>query len=68
MGVSPYPFLLATTVSTTMAFISPFSTSQNLLVMSVGRYKFMDYVKAGLPMQLLIGISMIFALPIFYPF
>lgn len=50
INVSPYPFLLAVTVGASMCFASPFSTPPNALVMSAGKYTFMDYVKVGLPL------------------
>lgn len=68
MGVSPYPFLFAVAVAAGMCFASPFSTPPNALVMSAGRYSFMDYVKVGLPLQLIMGIVMILALPLLFPF
>jgi len=68
MGLSPYPFLFAVAVAASMCFASPFSTPPNALVMSAGRYTFMDYVKVGLPLQLLMGIVMIIVLPILFPF
>lgn len=68
LGVSPYPFLFAVTVAASMCFASPFSTPPNALVMSAGRYTFMDYVKVGLPLQIILGIIMIFALPLLFPF
>lgn len=67
-GVSPYPFLFAVTVAASMCFASPFSTPPNALVMSAGRYRFVDYIKVGLPLQVIIGIVMIFALPILFSF
>jgi di/tricarboxylate transporter len=36
--------------------------------MSAGQYTFMDYVKVGLPMQILMGIVMILVLPLLFPF
>ena len=68
IGVSPYPFLFAVTVAASMCFASPFSTPPNALVMSAGRYTFLDYVKVGLPLQILFGIVMIVALPLLWPF
>ncbi len=68
IGVSPYPFLFAVTVAASMCFASPFSTPPNALVMSAGRYTFMDYVKVGLPLQILFGIVMVFVLPLLFPF
>ncbi|KAA6300976.1 MAG: Sodium-dependent dicarboxylate transporter SdcS [Candidatus Ordinivivax streblomastigis] len=65
---SPYPFLFAVTVGASMCFASPFSTPPNALVMSAGRYTFTDYVKVGLPLQILMGVVMIFVLPLLFPF
>lgn len=68
IGVSPVPFMFAVTVAASMCFASPFSTPPNALVMSAGQYTFMDYVKVGLPMQILMGIVMVFVLPLLFPF
>ncbi|MGI5834613.1 MAG: SLC13 family permease [Bacteroidales bacterium] len=68
MGVSPYPFLFAVTVAASMCFASPFSTPPNALVMSAGRYTFMDYVKMGLPLQIIYMIVMVFFIPLIFPF
>jgi len=68
MGVSPYPFMFAVAVAASMCFASPFSTPPNALVMSAGRYTFMDYIKVGLPLQLIMGIVMVIVLPLIFPF
>ena len=68
INVSPYPFLLAVTVGASMCFASPFSTPPNALVKSTGKYTFMDYVKVGLPLQIVMGIVMVFILPLLFPF
>ena len=68
IGVSPVPFMFAVTVAASMCFASPFSTPPNALVMSAGQYTFMDYVKVGLPMQILMGVVMVFTLPLLFPF
>ena len=68
IGVSPVPFMFAVTVAASMCFASPFSTPPNALVMSAGQYTFMDYVKVGLPMQILMGVVMVFVLPLLFPF
>lgn len=68
MGINPYPFLFAVAVAASMCFASPFSTPPNALVMGPGRYTFMDYVKVGLPLQLIMGIVMVFVLPLLFPF
>lgn len=68
LGVSPYPFLFAVTVSASCCFISPFSTPPNALVMNAGRYAFNDYLKIGGPLQFGMGLVMTFVLPLFFPF
>ena len=66
--ISPLPFLFAVAVGASMCFASPFSTPPNALVMSAGRYTFMDYVKVGLPLQIITGIIMVIILPFIFPF
>ena len=68
IGVSPVPFMFAVTVAASMCFASPFSTPPNALVMSAGQYTFMDYLKVGLPLQILMGVVMVFVLPLLFPF
>ena len=68
IGISPVPFMFAVTVAASMCFASPFSTPPNALVMSAGQYTFMDYVKVGLPLQVLMGVVMVLVLPMFFPF
>lgn len=67
-GLDPVPFLMAVTVAASMCFASPFSTPPNALVMSAGGYKPVDYVKVGLPLQLVMAVVMIVVLPLLFPF
>ena len=64
----PYPLLLAVSVGTSMCFASPFSTPPNALVMPAGKYTFMDYVKVGVPLQVIMGLVMVVVIPLFFPF
>ena len=68
VGVSPVPFLFAVTLGASMCFASPFSTPPNALVMPAGQYTFMDYIKVGLPLQIIMGIVMVIVLPLLFPF
>lgn len=68
MGLNPYPFMIAVTVAASMCFASPFSTPPNAMVMGAGKYTFMDYVKVGLPLQVVILALMLFFIPIVFPF
>ena len=68
LDCSPYPFLFAVTLGASMCFASPFSTPPNALVMQAGAYRFADYLRVGLPLQLIIGAVMIAILPLLFPF
>lgn len=68
IGVSPVPLLFGVTVAASMCFASPFSTPPNALVMPAGQYTFMDYIKVGLPLQIIMGVVMVFVLPLIFPF
>ena len=67
LGVDPLPFMIGVTVSASMCFMSPISTTPNAMVMSVGRYSFMDYVRVGLPLQIIVIGAMIWLIPMIYP-
>lgn len=68
VDVSPYPFLFAVTLGASMCFASPFSTPPNALVMRAGEYHFSDYLRVGLPLQLIMGVVMTLVLPLLFPF
>lgn len=68
MGYQPQPFMFAVAVAASMCFASPFSTPPNALVMNAGGYTFMDYIKVGLPLQLVMGVIMVLMLPLLFPF
>lgn len=66
IGSNPLVFLFAVAVAASMSFATPFATPPNALVMPVGQYTFTDYVKVGLPLQLIMGIVMIAVLPLIF--
>lgn len=68
LGVNPLPFLFAVSFGASLCFASPFSTPPNALVMPAGQYVFADYLKVGVPLQLILGLIMIFVLPLLFPF
>lgn len=68
MGVSPIPYLFAVSLAASICFAVPFSTPPNALVMTAGKYTFMDFIKVGLPVQILLGAAMVALLPMFFPF
>ena len=68
LDCDPLPFMFAVAASAGLCFGSSFSTPSNALVVSAGRYTFMDYLKIGLPLQLLLGLVLIFTIPLIFPF
>ena len=68
MGVDPAPFMMTAAVAASACFAAPISTPPNAMVMSAGRYTFMDYVKVGVPLQVAIGIVAVLVIPLFFPF
>lgn len=67
IGVSPYPFLIAVAVGASMAFSTPVASPTNALVMTAGNYKFKDFVKIGVPLQFIMFIVMMIAIPLLFP-
>lgn len=59
--------LWVTKIGTSMCFASPFSTPPNALVMPAGKYSFVDYLKVGVPLQVIMGIVMVIVLPLLFP-
>ena len=68
MGVSPYPFAMAVAIAASSAYISPISSPVGTLVMEPGGYRYVDFVKAGLPLLLLTwGVAMA-VIPLLFKF
>ncbi len=68
MNVNPRPFLIAVTVAASCAFASPIGYQTNLMVLNAGGYKFMDYVKVGLPLNFLCMIIALIVIPLAWTF
>lgn len=68
LGVSPEPYLITVAVSASTACLTPVATPTNAMVMSAGNYKFVDYVKVGTPLLLLLFIITLLLVPIFWPY
>jgi di/tricarboxylate transporter len=54
LGVSPDPFLIALTISASCAFLTPIGHQSNTLVLAPGEYRFGDFWRLGLPLEILI--------------
>lgn len=68
LGADPRAVLMAVVVGSSCAFATPIGTPANTMILSVGRYRFGDYAKVGVPLiMIMIAVSMVL-LPIFFPF
>jgi di/tricarboxylate transporter len=68
MGVGFLPFAMVLMLGISYAFINPTGYQTNLMVQAPGNYKFMDYVKVGVPLTILTGIVALLLAPIVYGF
>ncbi|MCH7798222.1 MAG: SLC13 family permease [Planctomycetes bacterium] len=68
LEVNPEPFVLSLMVAAGSSFMSPVAYQTNLMVYGPGGYRFMDYVRLGLPLTLLVAILSTFFAPLFFPF
>jgi len=67
LGVSPEPFVLAIMFGANFCYATPMAYQTNLMVMSAGGYQFSDFVKAGVPLTLIMLTIYTFLLPRFFP-
>ncbi len=68
LGVSPRPFLVAVMMAGSLAFATPFGYQTNVIVYQMGGYSYMDFVRVGLPLNLISYVVGIVAIGIFFPF
>jgi len=68
LGVSPLPFMMTIAMAASASFSSPVSHPANTLIMGPGGYRFIDYVKIGLPLTLIVFAIVVALVPILWPF
>jgi di/tricarboxylate transporter len=68
LGVSPRPFLVAVMMAASAAFATPFGYQTNVIVYQMGGYRYMDFVRVGLPLNLITCAVAIFAIHHAFPF
>lgn len=67
LGISPQSGMMAIALAASASFTSPISHPANILVMGPGGYRFVDYIKVGAPLAIVVFIISMLALPIFWP-
>lgn len=68
MGVSPMPFFVTICMAASASFSTPIGYQTNLIVQGVGNYRFADFVRIGLPLNIISLIVTLIVVPLFWPF
>jgi di/tricarboxylate transporter len=68
MGVSPYPLLMIVAIAASTAFATPIASPVNTLVLGPGEYRFGDFFKVGVALQVLILVLALLIVPLLFPF
>jgi di/tricarboxylate transporter len=66
LGVPPEAFVLAVIFGANMSYATPFGYQTNLLVLTSGGYKFSDFIRAGVPLTILMWLGFSIVLPLLY--
>ncbi|MBZ8131684.1 SLC13 family permease [Afifella sp. IM 167] len=67
LGLDPRPFAVAVMFGASASFATPIGYQTNTLVYVAGGYRFTDFVKVGLPMNIVVGLTSILVIPLFWP-
>ncbi|WP_432473634.1 SLC13 family permease [Amphritea sp. HPY] len=68
MGLSPEPFMMTVAIAASTAFSTPIASPVNTLVLVPGNYRFIDFVKVGLPLQIMSMVITLLVTPLVFPF
>ena len=68
LGVDPRPFLVCVMMAASAAFATPFGYQTNVLVYHMAGYRYLDFVRVGLPLNLVTWAAAMAAIPVFFPF
>jgi di/tricarboxylate transporter len=67
LGLDPRPFVVAVMFAATLAFATPIGYQTNTMVFGPGGYKFLDFTRIGLPLNIVTGITACLLIPVFWP-
>jgi di/tricarboxylate transporter len=67
LGLDPRPFIVAVMFGASASFATPIGYQTNTLVFSAGGYHFLDFVRIGLPMNIIVGVVTVIVIPLIWP-
>jgi di/tricarboxylate transporter len=67
LGINPTALLVAVMFGASASFMTPFGYQTNAMVMGPGGYKFVDYLKIGAPLQVIMITLATICIPLFWP-
>lgn len=67
MGVEPRPFVVAVMLAASLSFATPIGYQTNTMIYAPGGYKFTDFLRLGLPMNIGLGLVAALLIPLFWP-
>jgi di/tricarboxylate transporter len=67
LGLEPRPLVIAVMFAATLAFATPIGYQTNTMVYGIGGYKFTDFTRIGLPLNIITGIAACLLIPVFWP-
>ena len=68
LGVNERPFIMAVTLAASYAFASPIGYQTHMMVFGPGGYRFTDFVRVGVPLNLLMMTAAVILIPLIWPF
>jgi di/tricarboxylate transporter len=67
-GLNYMPFVMAVAYGASASFLTPYGYTTNLMVQNLGGYEFRDYLRAGLPVSIAYSLTVLFMIPLVFPF
>ena len=67
LGLDPRPLVVAVMLGASASFATPIGYQTNTLVYGAGNYRFTDFLKVGVPMNLVVGVAAVAAIAVFFP-